>query len=350
MSDKQRSLAKRIVLVAAAVAVATVGWFVMGDDASRAAEGDPSAASGGDKVLATVNGETITESQVIKDLAGRLLALDRQRHDLIQGAVDAAVIETLFRQEAAKRGVSVDELRNSESAARAKALPQEEVNAFYEEQKKRSGGRIQPQEQIEDKIREYLAQKAIETELRAAAKVETDIEPFRVDVAPLGPIKGPADAKVTIVEFSDFQCPYCSRVVPTLAKVKETYGEKVRIVYRQFPLVQIHGNAMGASLASLCADEQGRFWQMHDAMFGDQQNLAATGLHDKASAIEGMDIEAFDRCVASDKFRSQVERDMADGSKAGVSGTPAMFINGRFLNGAVPYEQVAAVIDEELKG
>lgn len=346
MSDTEKSMMKRVLLLAAAVAMATMVWFVVGDDASIAAESGMSS----DKVLATVNGEEITQEAIVANLAGRLLALDRQRHDMIQGAVESTIIETLFQQEATERGISVDELREAEVAAKAEALSQEEVDSFYEAQKERSGGRIQPKEQIEPRIREYLALQAFENSLRGGAKIATHIEPFRVEVAATGPGKGPENAKVTIVEFSDFECPYCSRVNPTLEQVTKTYGDKVRIVFRQFPLIQIHPNAMGAGIASLCADEQGKFWEMHDAMFEDQRNLGGEGLTKIAGGIEGMDVEAFDGCMESDKFRSQVERDMADGNNAGVTGTPAMFINGRFLNGAVPFEQISVVIDEELEG
>lgn len=337
------SLVKRILLLTAALAVATIGWFVVGDTETGAAE------TGGDKVLALVNGQAITEEQVTEQLAGRLLALDRQRHDLIANAVEAAVVEQLYKQEAEKRGVSVDDLRSSEVDKKAQELPQEQVNAFYEEQKTRSGGRIQPQEQIEPRIREYLALQAFERTLLQTAKVETRMEPFRVDVAALGPSKGGGEnAPVTIIEFSDFECPYCSRVNPTLEQVQKVYGDKVRIVFRQFPLTQIHPNAMRAGEASLCAHEQGKFWELHDAMFENQKSLSGEGITQVANGIEGLDVEALSACIGSGKYSDQMQRDIADGSRAGVTGTPALFINGRFLNGAVPFEQVSAVIDEEL--
>lgn len=345
-TNQERNLMKRVLLATAALVVGTVGWFVVGDDATNASE---SGADSG-KVLATVNGETITEESVESGLAGQLLALDRQRHEMISGAVDQAVIEALFRQEAKKRSISVEELRGLEVDKKAADMAQEEIDAFYEEQKKRSGGRIQPKEQIEPRIREYLALQAFETKLREAAKVETNIDPFRVDVAATGPAKGPASAPVTIVEFSDFECPYCSRVNPTLAKVQEVYGDKVRIVFRQFPLVSIHPNAMRAGRASLCANEQGKFWELHDGMFADQRNLAGDGLNAIAGRIEGLDLDAFKTCVDSGKYSDQMQRDIDEGSQAGVSGTPAFFVNGRFLNGAVPFEQISVVIDEELEG
>lgn len=158
--------------------------------------------------------------------------------------------------------------------------------------------------------------------------------------------KGPEDAKVTIVEWSDFQCPFCSRVNPTLAQVREEYPEKVKIVFRQFPL-SIHPNAWKAAEASLCAHEQGEFWAMHDAMFADQRNLGVDSLKTMAEEL-GLDTEEFATCLDSDEYSDAVQADFDAGREAGVSGTPAMFINGRFISGAVPFEQIASVIDSEL--
>jgi protein-disulfide isomerase len=152
---------------------------------------------------------------------------------------------------------------------------------------------------------------------------------------------------VTIVEFSDFECPYCSRVVPSLDQVVAKYEDSVRLVFRQFPLTSIHAQAQKAAEASLCADEQGRFWDMHDAMFAQQKELAVPQLKELAASLE-LDGEAFAECLDSSKFAAQVAADLRAGQAAGVSGTPAMFINGRFVNGAVPYETLAAIIDEEL--
>ena len=159
---------------------------------------------------------------------------------------------------------------------------------------------------------------------------------------------GPIDAPVTIVEFSDFQCPFCSRVIPTLKQIEESYGDKVRLVFRQFPLHRLHPQAQKAAEASLCADDQGKFWEMHDAMFADQRGLAVDSLKAKAAELE-LDTATFDECLDSGKYAERIETDLAEGAAVGVTGTPAMFINGRFLSGAVPYEQIAAVIDQELE-
>ena len=173
---------------------------------------------------------------------------------------------------------------------------------------------------------------------------------------PSGPVKvntkgapswGPKDAKVTIVEFSDFQCPYCSRVVPTLKQVVEAYDGQVRLVFRQFPLRSIHPQAQKAAEASLCAADQGKFWEMHDAMFADQRQLTDDSLKAKAQAL-GMDAEGFNQCLDSGQYAAAVQADLDAGQAVGVSGTPAMFINGRFASGALPYDQLAAMVEQEL--
>lgn len=182
---------------------------------------------------------------------------------------------------------------------------------------------------------------------RAAAADPSPSDVKDVEIAG-APMRGPEDAPVTIVEFSDFQCPYCSRVTPTLERVMNDYDGKVRLAFRQFPLTNIHPMAQKAAEASLCAHEQEKFWAMHDAMFADQGNLGVDALKSKAGEL-GLDAEQFAACLDSGKYAEEVSSDMKAGQAAGVSGTPAMFINGRFISGAVPYEQVAEVIDDELQ-
>ncbi|RMH21562.1 MAG: DsbA family protein [Acidobacteria bacterium] len=344
---KTQTLLRRLLLLTAALTIAAAGWYLLGDsDAVSAAE----ASASTEKVLATVNGQPITEAQVLASVAGRLLSLERQRHDLIASAVETEILNRLIELEAKKRGISQEELIKAEVEDKASQLPAERINAFYEAQRRQLGGRIQPLEKVEAQIRQYLAYEDFSNRLRAAADVDLRLEPFRVEVAANGPQKGPDGAPVTIVEFSDFECPYCQRVVPALEKVSEAYGDKVRIVFRQFPLTAIHPNAQRAGEASLCAHEQGKFWQLHDAMFADQSKLAGDGLQALAAGIEGLDLEAFASCLESGTYAAQVERDLAEGRAAGVTGTPAFFINGRFLNGAQTFEKLSEIIDDELGG
>jgi protein-disulfide isomerase len=172
--------------------------------------------------------------------------------------------------------------------------------------------------------------------------------PAAVPVATEGhPSRGPADASVTIVEFSDFECPFCARVTPVMAEIEAAYAGQVRRVFRQFPLMAIHPRARMAAVASLCAHEQGRFWEMHEALFEQPLALDRADLERNAERT-GLTTAAFARCLASGKYDAQVEKDLDEGVRAGVTGTPAVFINGRLLSGARPYADFAAVIDAEL--
>jgi protein-disulfide isomerase len=162
------------------------------------------------------------------------------------------------------------------------------------------------------------------------------------------PALGPESAAVTIVEFSDFQCPFCSRVYPTLLRLRQEYGDDVRIVFKHMPL-GFHAKAPGAHAASEAAKLQGKFWPMHDKLFEGQRLLSDAQYEAWASEI-GLDVEQFKRDVASKSVKDRVASDNAEAKKLGVTGTPAFFINGRFLSGAQPFESFKRMVDRELKG
>ncbi len=160
------------------------------------------------------------------------------------------------------------------------------------------------------------------------------------------PSYGPADAKVTVVEFSDFQCPYCSRAADTLTKLKTKYGTKVRFVFRQFPL-SFHQNANLAAQASLAANAQGKFWAMHDVMFKNQKALEADKLAEYAKEA-GLDVAKFKKALDDKTFAAPVEADTKLGSEVGVSGTPSLFLNGKKIENAIDVDAVSALIDKAL--
>jgi len=310
------------------------------------------AASGSNQVLAVVDGKPITEADIRAKNADQFKALDREYqqnvHQLLENSLDQAVQDRLLDAEAAARKVGKDQLLAEIKPA---AVTDADVDAFYEQNKAQIP---RPKDQVAAQIKTYLEQQGQQKArseyfktLEAKYKVDYKLEPIRVDVAATGPTKGPANAPVTIVEFSDFQCPFCSRLTPTLKQVEEKYGNKVRLVFRQYPL-PFHQNAQKAAEASLCAADQGKFWELHDAMFGNQSELGVDQLKAKAASL-GLNADKFNKCLDSGEKAAAIQDDIKAGSAAGVSGTPAMFINGRFINGAVPIDNITTVIDDELR-
>jgi protein-disulfide isomerase len=160
------------------------------------------------------------------------------------------------------------------------------------------------------------------------------------------PFKGDPDAKLAIVEFSDFQCPFCSRVAPTLEQIESEYGDKVRIVFKHLPL-SIHPKAPAAHAAAEAAHRQGKFWEMHDKIFADQQSMSPEKYVEYAREL-GLDIDRFQADLASAEVKQRIDADTNEASKLGVTGTPAFFVNGRFLSGAQPFAAFKTLIDEEL--
>src|SRR5688572_19982422 len=161
------------------------------------------------------------------------------------------------------------------------------------------------------------------------------------------PVRGGKTPKVTIVVFSEFQCPFCSRVLPTMDQIQKTYGNDVQIAFKHFPL-NFHPNAMPAAIAAEAAKDQGKFWQMHDKLFANQQQLDRPSMEKYAQEI-GLDMGKFKAALDSSKGKDQVEADMKQGAQFGVRGTPSSFINGRFFRGAQPLDNFKAAIDEEMK-
>jgi len=206
----------------------------------------------------------------------------------------------------------------------------------------KKAGTLLRQQRVNTRRAEFVAG------LRKATGVKLMLEPPRVNVEAGGaPGRGPEAAPVTIVEFADFQCAYCGKALDALRKVEERYSGKVRLVFRDFPLTEIHPNAAKAAEAGACANDQGKFWPMHDRLFADPTKLAVADLKQNAAEL-GLDAAAFAACLDSGKHAGDWKKSLEEGQRHGLTGTPAFFINGRLLIGAVPYESLSLVIDEEL--
>ena len=229
----------------------------------------------------------------------------------------------------------------SQLPATPTSTPSTRANKSAHQQAQGRGRRADPQlpvATVAAELAQLLPQRACKGELRGREPISNRCASQISALGPAAAPRGP-DAPVTIVEFSDFQCPYCQRLAPTMDQVKSNYGDKVRLVFRQFPL-PFHDDAQKAAEASLCAEDEGKFWQMHDAMFEDIRALGVAELKKTAGELE-LNQESFDECLDSGKYAAQVAQDTREGRAAGVSGTPAMFINGRFVSGAVSYDQLA---------
>ncbi len=355
-SDRKRAASRQVVpsLLVLALALGCCLPACSAQDKKGGQKADTQKEDPG-QVVARVNGKVITAGELHSEAADQFDQLDREyqqrKHEIAEGQLKKMVQDRLVDAEAAARGISKDAV-----LAEIKPAPvtDADADAFYEKNKAQMPPR--PKDTLIPQIKQYLQQtgqveareKYFKT-LEDKYKVDYMFEPMRVEVAAAGyPARGPASAPVTIVEFSDFQCPFCSRITPTLEQVVTKYGNKVRLVFRQFPL-PMHPNAAKAAEASLCANEQGKFWEMHDAMFKDQAGLAVDGLKSKAAGIAGLNAANFNSCLDSGKETQAVQSDMKAGTKAGVNGTPAMFVNGRFISGVVSPDDLSKVIDDELK-
>jgi protein-disulfide isomerase len=283
----------------------------------------------------------------------------RLRQDVYESsrqAVDALVGEYLLAEEAAAHRISAEALvREQLDQAMIAPVREEDVREIYERSRSMIGSVTF--EQAKSAIQSYLeethrndARQAFIDRLVANAAAETVIhlEPPRYEV----PLKGDEasfgarSAALTVVEYSDFQCPFCRRAAPDLKKLVSAYPEAVRLVWRHFPLPG-HPDARAAAEAAACAREQGAFWEYHDELFDNQDSLGESELRRYAEHV-GLDVSQFDECAAARRYQSTVEEDIAGGTALGVSATPAVFINGRLLLGAVGYDAYRHVIDEEL--
>jgi protein-disulfide isomerase len=205
--------------------------------------------------------------------------------------------------------------------------------------------------QIWQTLKQANVQRATETyfsALRADAGVEVLLHPPRVRIdVDTGRVRGNPDAPVTIVEFADFQCPFCSSAQATMEALLEKYGSQVKFAYLDFPLSDIHPEAQAAAEAARCAGEEGKFWEYHDLLYANQSRLGDDDLADYARALN-LNSDAFAECLRSGRFTKEVEQDAATGKRLGINGTPGFFINGIFLNGAQPAAAFETIIDNEL--
>lgn len=358
LSVRAFRVARSLTCVAAVATVASCREGSATQKESVVQQGVSAPDAGPQTVLATIGDEKITMADLRNRSAERLdlleTAYQSAKSKIIKSALDSMVSERMLAAEAKKTGKSVDSLIAAEAAPNGLVPSDADIGAWYQANQARTQGRtlqeLKPQiAALLANERHAAAAKKLEERLKGEQKVTVAYQPYRMQFDnEKAPTLGKSDAPVTLVEFSDFQCPFCQSAAPTLKQVEQKFGDKVRIIYRQYPLTNIHPFAFKAAEASLCANEQGKFWQLHDEMFADQKKLSVSDLKQTARRL-GMDGKKFDTCLDSGRYVEQVQNDQKEGGRVGVTGTPAMFINGVSVEGgAVPYPVLEAAIQKEL--
>ncbi len=318
---------------------------ILSADGARA--GQPAASS-----VAQVGAQVITAAELDRAVGSHTMRMKTEEYQVRVAALQTLVADQLLRDEAARRKLTVEALLQAEVDAKVAPTVAADVTAFYEAVKERFGG-VSPDEALrqitENLHRQKLAQRKAEyiASLRAATPVSTTLEPPRADVQPLGPSLGREDAPITLVEFADFECPYCSRAVATIRRLREQYGDHIRVVFRDYPLPS-HRGATRAAEALHCADDQAKFWELSDRLFARNGAAVSDTELTRMAADVDLDMTKFSTCVESGRHKADWEASQAEGLRVGVVSTPTFYVNGRMIIGAAPYDTFAAVIDEEL--
>jgi len=318
-----------------------------------AKKGTDKAAAVEDQVVAQVAGEAITMSQLEAAKSAQLKRMEQERYDLLRAALDDVAMEKLVAKAAADRGVTPEDLLRAEIQDKVVPPTPEQLKQFYEDNKERAGGRSF--EEVRSGLERMLTEQQVNErttqfheELKSTIEFKVFLDPPRHEVTiPADAIaKGPADAPITLVEFADFQCPYCRRAHPVVSRVLMEYKDEIRYVFRDYPL-GFHKRAVPASVAAYCANEQDKYWDYYESLKVMVGDLSDTDLRKRATDM-GLNMEDFGACMASGRYEPQVNAGFEDGQALGVTGTPTFFINGRMLIGAQPYEAFKTILDDEL--
>lgn len=307
------------------------------------------------EVVASMGGQPILEKELVKGIESDLYEAELKVYEIKYAKLQSMLLEKFMNQDPDKKNLTNDEFLDKHIAKNVK-ITDAQVEAFIKE---RQIPKDQINPEIKARIVEYLTveSKKVAVDNWIAAKTKkTPVEiyiqkpslpMFEVNVG-AAPFKGSSDAKVTIVEFSDFQCPFCSKGAQVLSAIEKKYGNKVKIAFKHYPL-PFHAQARIAAEASMCANEQDSklFWKMHDAMFADQSKLDKDNLVATAKKA-GVKEAEFKACLDSGKYKAKIDADVAEGATLGLKSTPTFFINGKLISGAQPLEVFSEVIDSEL--
>jgi len=309
-----------------------------------------SAQSG--EPLALVAGQPIYEDDLRPFTAGELFQLRVKEYDVQNKALENLVNQRLLEIEGKRKGIPTEKVLEQEVDSKVPEPTEAELQALYIVQKEQLG---KPYEEIKTPLQRLLKQAKVQQarqefykRLRAEDGVSIRLQKPKMEVSyDPARLRGNPKASVIVVEFSDFQCPYCQGVEPTLKKLLAKYEGRIGLAYRDLPLKDIHPQAELAAEAGRCAGEQGKFWEYHDVLFQNPNKLDRNGLTEHARNL-ALDEKQFDSCLSTGKYKAQVEEDRQAGLRAGVTGTPGFFINGNVLSGNQPQESFEKLIESEL--
>src|SRR6266446_1581998 len=317
------------------------------------ATASPTPGASASEVVARVDGVAIRGGELDERVAKRLMRVRQEEYEIRRQALEEMIGERLLEKEAGARGISKEDLLRDEVDNQVQKPDPKLVEQLYEQNKARFGGQRKDEaladlrKALWDRVRSER-RAAFQATLRQKARVEVALTAPRMELAipASAPTLGPNGAPVTIVEFTDYQCPFCHRAQATIDQVMSTYAGKVQLVHRDFPL-EGHPQAFPAARASRCAGEQGKFWDYHRSLMAAPGPMDEADLQSRAASLK-LDPGAFATCLASGRFDAAIQESTEAGIKAGVDSTPAYFINGRLTIGARPFEAFKDVIDTEL--
>lgn len=318
--------------------------------AFAAEPGGAARSNSTNNTLVEINGVKITLSDFERKHPTALFQAQNSFYEAQRKAVDAFVDEYLLEQQAKKENLSVAQLLEKHVTNKVAKDPSDEALRVYYE----GVDTNEPYEAVRDKIVEALRHRrmlklrtAFLKSLRDQATVAVRLTPPRADISLKDiAVRGPANAPVTVVEYADYECPYCQQIVPTIKKLAEEYKGKVAFVYKDLPL-PMHANAQKAAEATHCAAAQNQYWEYHDLLFAKKQ-LDPGSLKVFARELR-MDGEKFDKCLDSSEKAEVVRLHAAEAQSLGLQGTPSFFVNGRAVGGGDPYQGIRALIEEELR-
>jgi protein-disulfide isomerase len=303
--------------------------------------------------VAEIDGTPITAAELEERVGNRLARIRQEEYETRRQALDEIITDRLLAAEAKRRGLSVEDLVHDEVDNQVKDPDPALVKGLYEQNKARFAS-VAPDKAMAN-IRDVLKSRdraAKKTELgqrlraKAAVKISLEAPRIAVPVPASAPTLGPDRAPVVIVQYADYQCPFCHRAEGTIEQILSRNAGKVQLVHRDFPL-DGHPRAFPAARAARCAGEQGRFWDYHRSLMTDQGSLDEADLKARAQALK-LESGAFASCLASDRFDAAIRASLDEGVRAGVNATPTYFVNGRLLAGAVPFDEFQQVVDAEL--